>query len=78
MHYPSNSKLRPLLALAFSLLQRYACDATQYWNRMKDLKDDRVKMTHDGYLKLFQLSKPTLGLYDIILVDEAQDLTPGG
>lgn len=45
---------------------------------MKDLKDDRVKMTHDGYLKLFQLSKPTLGLYDIILVDEAQDLTPGG
>lgn len=30
-----------------------------------------------GYLKLFQLSKPQLGGYDCILVDEAQDLTPG-
>ena len=63
--------------LPFPLLQRYADDATQYWNRMKDLRDERVKMTHDGYLKLFQLSKPMLGSYDIILVDEAQDLTPG-
>ena len=32
--------------------------------------------TYVGYLKLFQLQKPVLN-YDFILVDEAQDLTPG-
>ena len=34
-------------------------------------------MSHDGYLKLYQLSKPKLYNYDILLIDEAQDLTPG-
>lgn len=33
-------------------------------------------MTHDGYLKLWQLSKPSLGEYDAFLVDEAQDMNP--
>ena len=33
-------------------------------------------MTHDGYLKLWQLSKPSLGQYDALLVDEAQDMNP--
>ena len=30
-----------------------------------------------GYLKLYQLQKPQISDYDCILVDEAQDLTPG-
>ena len=30
-----------------------------------------------GYLKLFQLRRPQVTGYDCILVDEAQDLTPG-
>ena len=30
-----------------------------------------------GYLKVFQLSRPQIRGYDCILVDEAQDLTPG-
>ncbi|GAB1608590.1 F-box DNA helicase 1-like [Argonauta hians] len=51
-------------------------DARNYWNKMIDINDKTVKITHDGYLKLFQLSKPQLGSYDVILVDEAQDLTP--
>uniref|UniRef100_A0A2D4EQU2 UvrD-like helicase ATP-binding domain-containing protein n=2 Tax=Micrurus corallinus TaxID=54390 RepID=A0A2D4EQU2_MICCO len=34
------------------------------------------RMTHDGYLKLWQLQKPSLSKYDAILVDEAQDCTP--
>lgn len=54
----------------------YAEDAEHYWHRMTNLHDRFVKMTHDGYLKLFQLSKPKLWGYDIIMVDEAQDLTP--
>jgi F-box protein, helicase, 18 len=30
-----------------------------------------------GYLKLYQLSKPQIQLYDCLFIDEAQDLTPG-
>jgi len=37
--------------------------------------DDRIGMLHDGYLKLYQLSKPALP-YDVILLDEAQDINP--
>ncbi|CAM9340718.1 unnamed protein product, partial [Scytosiphon promiscuus] len=34
-------------------------------------------MTHAGYLKLFQLSRPSLGrTYDVIMLDEAQDSNP--
>lgn len=54
----------------------YASDAEEYWGQMRNLNNHRVKMNHDGYLKLYQLSKPSLNQYDIILVDEAQDLTP--
>uniref|UniRef100_A0A3B4BUM4 DNA 3'-5' helicase n=1 Tax=Pygocentrus nattereri TaxID=42514 RepID=A0A3B4BUM4_PYGNA len=33
-------------------------------------------ITHDGYLKLWQLQKPILKEYDIIMIDEAQDCSP--
>jgi len=46
--------------------------AHDYWLRMIDLKDLSTPITHDGYLKIFQLSSPKLD-YDYILVDEAQD-----
>jgi len=47
------------------------------WAKMSDLKDLSVKMTHSGYLKLYQLSRPDLSRdYDIILLDEAQDSNP--
>ena len=42
------------------------------WESQKSLYDPAAKMPHDGYLKLFQLSRPFLD-YDIILFDEAQD-----
>lgn len=43
------------------------------WNLMKSYKSN-IKITHDFYLKLFQLSKTNLSnKYDIILLDEAQD-----
>ncbi len=45
------------------------------WDRMQDTRDTDAGMLHDGYLKLFQLSKPHLN-YDIILFDEAQDANP--
>ncbi|WP_425953087.1 UvrD-helicase domain-containing protein [Ralstonia pseudosolanacearum] len=47
------------------------------WATMRDLERKDVPMPHDGYLKLYQLSKPDLSRnYDIILFDEAQDANP--
>ena len=52
-------------------------DALRIWRMMCNVKEMRVPMTFDGYLKLYQLSNPVLGSYNVILIDEAQDLTPG-
>ena len=49
--------------------------ANQLGRRMCDKTDDRIGMVHDGYLKLYQLSKPVLN-FDCILLDEAQDINP--
>ncbi|XP_060062920.1 F-box DNA helicase 1-like [Ylistrum balloti] len=57
--------------------EMYVDDTCYLWNRMKDIKDKDVPISHDGYLKLYQLSHPRLDFkYDCILIDEAQDLTP--
>lgn len=32
---------------------------------------------HVGYLKVFQLEKQKITGYDCIMIDEAQDITPG-
>ena len=47
----------------------------ELWIRMQDVNNFQVPMVHDGYLKLFQLTHPTLN-YDCILFDEAQDSNP--
>ncbi|NXL87150.1 FBH1 helicase, partial [Alectura lathami] len=54
-------------------------EAKAIWHNMKNLDGDaekKYKITCDGYLKLWQLSKPQLSGYDAIFVDEAQDCTP--
>ncbi|XP_058138437.1 F-box DNA helicase 1 isoform X1 [Dasypus novemcinctus] len=54
-------------------------EASRLWDNMQKLeecKEEAYQMTHDGYLKLWQLSKPLLASYDAIFVDEAQDCTP--
>ncbi|XP_051468099.1 F-box DNA helicase 1 isoform X2 [Apus apus] len=54
-------------------------EAKEIWHNMKKLDGDvekKYKITCDGYLKLWQLSKPQLSGYDVIFVDEAQDCTP--
>lgn len=60
---------------------------SEYWDKLTNDKND-VKMTHDVYLKLFQLSKPELTThirenfatkvipYQTIYLDEAQDSNP--
>lgn len=49
--------------------------ATRLWALSVDEDRADVPMTHDHYLKLWQLSGATLPV-DFILVDEAQDLNP--
>lgn len=44
------------------------------WRAMVDETSD-TPMTHDGYLKLWVNDRPSLP-YDLIIVDEAQDLNP--
>ncbi|XP_023609347.1 F-box DNA helicase 1 isoform X4 [Myotis lucifugus] len=54
-------------------------EASRLWDNMRNLgecKEEAYHMTHDGYLKLWQLSKPLLASFDAIFVDEAQDCTP--
>lgn len=46
--------------------------ANELWSAMKDLKNTKVPMLHDGYLKMFQLMKPQLP-YDFVLLDEGHD-----
>jgi len=48
--------------------------AVNYWNFIVNPATNG-KITHDVYLKLFQLSKPVLN-YSLILLDEAQDSNP--
>lgn len=56
------------------LLQYAAVVASKLWERMQDV-NDAAPMTHDGYLKLFQLQHPRLPV-DYVMVDEFQDTNP--
>ncbi|KAL0962840.1 hypothetical protein UPYG_G00346190 [Umbra pygmaea] len=59
--------------------QVFAKDAQRIWDKMVALEETReaaYHMTHDGYLKLWQLQNPVLDKYDVIFIDEAQDCTP--
>ncbi|MGT2455723.1 hypothetical protein ACU4GI_21900 [Cupriavidus basilensis] len=51
-----------------------AAVAKSLWQRMAGPKD-AAPMVHDGYLKLFQRSRPTLPS-DFIMLDEVQDSNP--
>ena len=49
--------------------------AKKLWSMMYSGDDRNIGMVHDGYLKLYQLSRPKLN-FDCILLDEAQDINP--
>lgn len=53
------------------MLDYAAVVAKQLWARMVDLSDE-VPVSHDGMLKIYQLSQPKLA-YPYIMLDEAQD-----
>lgn len=49
--------------------------AKKLWEKRVDVCDDTL-ITHDTYLKLYQLSNPDLSEYEIIYLDEAHDSSP--
>ncbi|KAM9705369.1 F-box DNA helicase 1 isoform 1-T1 [Menidia menidia] len=57
-------------------------DAKTIWKKMKNVNvksKQAYYMTHDGYLKLWQLQNPKPCLsdrYNVLFIDEAQDCTP--
>lgn len=60
-HHANSSNYHILLA-----------NANILWGMMQDSSNLLVKMPHDGYLKLWHISKPTFNV-DCVLLDEAQD-----
>ena len=54
-------------------------DGTSICGCFMYVDDSQMRTAHmfAGYLKLYQLQNPQITGYNCILVDEAQDLTPG-
>lgn len=75
-HVPMHDHKSSLTPEKKALFGAVVADANRVWSQMVD-RESPVPMTHDGYLKLFQLSRPNLARrYGAILLDEAQDSTP--
>jgi len=68
----------PLVIRDGALSADVVCAAAKsLWKDMSDAKSEVVRMTHNGYLKLYSLSRPCLSQqYNVVLLDEAQDCNP--
>jgi len=54
-------------------------DTEVVWQAMSDKDDMRIRMPHDGYLKVWQMRSPSLQRvtqHDVLLLDEGQDMNP--
>lgn len=81
-HTPENRPLakaseRVLLVQPLTPDQRlHICQsAVKMWELLSD-RSESCPVTHDVYLKIYQLSKPRINRYHCIMVDEAQDCNP--
>lgn len=70
-HAPSGAAIREYGAWVNLALPKIA---THVWEAMID-PEDPLPMGHDGYLKLWALQSPRI-FGDLLLVDEAQDMSP--
>ncbi|MGI8753297.1 MAG: UvrD-helicase domain-containing protein [Acidimicrobiales bacterium] len=64
------------LARTAGLSKRVVSLAAKAWEDLTAATGGRLKPTHDTYLKCWQLSKPKLLGFDVILYDECQDADP--
>ncbi|XP_022100377.1 F-box DNA helicase 1-like [Acanthaster planci] len=67
---------RQRVTLDHALQMKISNDSSSVWEKMTEVNNRDVHITHDVYLKLYQLKKPWYLDYDCLLIDEAQDLTP--
>ena len=54
-------------------------DSVKVWRAVQDKDDSRIRIPHDGYLKVWQLRRPSLQKisdHQVLLVDEGQDMNP--
>lgn len=73
-HVPASDKYRVSLDDDYRL-RILLPDAELVWEEMKKCsRTQKISMTQDGQLKLWQLSKPTLLGYDVLMIDEGQDM----
>src|SRR5271165_6319001 len=77
-HLPEHAQYKPVVDQVTVLKK-----ARSLWHKMCDKNDVTVPMSHDGYLKLWQLECLRSGKvprvfyeYDAILLDESQDTNP--
>lgn len=76
-HFPRFQGQRMLTSAQQRFLTQALGVARSVWRRMIDLQDTGLQITHDGYLKLYQLSTPDLSQrFGGILLDEGQDVNP--
>jgi hypothetical protein len=74
-HVPRHGSLLAAPEPTMKAVTEFALHAARHvWGRMKD-DGDVMPLGHDGYLKLWALSEPTIAA-DFILLDEAQDTNP--
>ena len=68
------SHMPPDIALRLAHPGALVDAARELWRHMLDVRMTDIRLPHDGYLKLFQMERPTLRGFDVITVDESQDL----
>ncbi|RYE10801.1 MAG: DNA helicase [Hyphomicrobiales bacterium] len=74
-HVPHHGSLLTASLDTLGEVERFAVKGAKHvWGRMTD-HADLVPLGHDGYLKLWALSRPQIAS-DFILLDEAQDTNP--
>ncbi len=74
-HMPTYGVLDSLGDADIEVVRKHVHEnAVNLWNMMKDVKSD-VPLGHDGYLKMWEITKPTIRS-EFIMLDEAQDANP--
>ena len=71
----SGISAEPARRLLSDFVRYCASDTTDEPGSPELVKLFREKTPHDGYLKKFQLLRPTLSEFDVIMLDEVQDCT---
>lgn len=74
-HVPRHGSLLAAPESTIAAVNEFALKGAKVvWDKMRN-ENDPLPLGHDGYLKLWALSEPTIGA-DFIMLDEAQDTNP--